>query len=290
MGEAAAPAVTDDDSHPAPLDRLLDNPLTGFAPWVVLYVVEGPGRVAIACTIALVMSAATLALEKVRGTELKLLSFVDVAAFSAFLLGSFIAAPSTISWFEDWFSELGNLFLVVVIGASMLARRPLTLSYAKEKTDPEYWDTPEFLRANQIVTAVWGLAFLAGAAAGLVGDLLLQYEDDIWTGWLIQVFAVMVAVAFTTWYAPHTMAVGLREAGRPTDPPPPVWDFWRDVASYLIPVGAASLVCDGGPVALGVGLIAVGAVLRQVCRRLAATSRAADAAAHPADTVPVPSA
>lgn len=280
---AGAPSSDGGAAVRARLDRLLDNPLTGFAPWVVLYVVEGPGRLTLACTIALVMSVIGLALEKLRGTQLKPLAFVDVAAFSAFLLGSFIAAPSTISWFEDWFSEFGNLFLVVVIGGSMLARQPFTLPYAKEEVDREYWDSPVFLRANYVLTGVWALAFLTGALASLVGNLVLSYEDDIWTGWLIQIVAVMVAVAFTTWYAPHTMAVSFEAAGLPTDPPEPIWTFWTNVATYLIPIGAMSLLFNGGPPILGITLILLGTALRALCHRRARSVQAArqDPATHP---------
>jgi hypothetical protein len=96
----------------------------------------------------------------------------------------------------------------------------------------------------------------------------------------VQVFAVMVAVAFTTWYAPHTLATSLQAAGQPTDPPAPVWVFWRDVATYVAAVGAVSLVFDGGPPSLGIGLVIVGAGLREVCRRRARSSRSTDAAIH----------
>lgn len=263
---AAAGGSTDPGAPHQRLGRFLDNPLTGYVPWVALYVLEGPGRTTSACAIALAMSCVGLALVKVRGTEVRLLSCIDVFAFTGFLIGSLVAAPSTVSWFEDWFSTAGNLFLFAVVSVTLVIRRPFTLPYAKEQTEPEFWDTPAFLRVNDVVTAMWALAFLVGAVAGLVGTLVLGYDDNIWTGWMVQIVAVMVAVAFTAWYGPRTMAETWEAAGRPTDPPAPVWEFWAIVATYLVPIGLVSLVFDGGPVWLGVALVVGGLALAPVFR------------------------
>lgn len=281
MGPATAMGTEDDVAALARIDRVLASPLTGFAPWVALYVVGGAGRVTLACAVALAMSVVTLAAQKARGAQLKLLSYADTVAFSAFLLGSFVAAPSTIAWCEDWFSESGYLFVVVVLAGSLLARRPLSVEFAKEHVEAQYWDTPEFRHVNVVVTTVWMLAFLGAAVAGLVTDLVLQYDDNIWTNWVLPIASVMVAVAFTTWYARNTMAVSLRRAGLPTDPARPVWDLWRVVAAFLVPMGLASLVFDGGPPALGVALVLGGSVLQHLCARRADAARASDARRAP---------
>lgn len=281
QGGAIAPGVQSEALDG--LDRALASPLTGFAPWVVLYVVGGTGRVALACGIALVMSVLTLSLERARGKRLTWLSYADTAAFGAFLLGSFTASPSTISWFEDWFSECGYLFVVAVLGGSVLAGHPLSTDYAKEHVDPVYWDSPEFRRVNRLVTSVWALAFLGAALAGLVTDLVLQYDDNIWTNWVLPIASVMAAVAWTTWYAQHTMARSLQEAGLPTDPPAPTWDLWRVLAAFLVPMGLVSLLFDGGPPALGFALILAGTVLPLHCRRQAAEARAITAQATGGD-------
>mgnify|MGYP001054531927 CR=1 FL=1 len=248
------------------LGRFLDHPLTGYVPWVALYVLEGPGRTTSACAIALAMSCTGLVLVKLRGTEVRLLSCVDIFAFTGFLIGSLVAAPSTVSWFEDWFSTAGNLFLFAVVTVTLVIRKPFTLPYAKEQTEPEFWDSPAFVRVNDVVTAMWALAFLVGAVAGLIGTLALGYDDNIWTGWLVQIVAVMVAVAFTAWYGPRTMAATREAAGRPTDPPAPVWEFWAIVATYLVPIGVVSLVFDGGPAWLGIAMVCGGLISATVFR------------------------
>lgn len=270
-GGAAAGAA---EPQRALIDRILANPITGFLPWIVLAVIEGPGRIALACAVALGMSVLFLVIEKVRGSSPKALSFVDVAAFGAFLVGSLVATPDTTDWLETWFGEIANVVLVAFVAISLLIRKPFTLQYAKEETPEEYWDSPTFLKVNYTITAVWGLAFLAAAVAGWYGDAILGSNNNLWTGWVLQIFASLIAVAFTEWYPDYATAKSLQEAGLPTDPPPPVQDFWAQLTIYLIIIGILSLVFDGGPVALGVGLIVVGAVGTGFFRNQSAAIRA----------------
>jgi len=274
-GAAGAEAV---EPERALIDRVLANPITGFLPWIVLAVIEGPGRIALACAVALAMSALFLVTEKVRGSSPKALSFVDVVAFGAFLIGSLVASPDTTTWLETWFGEIANIVLVLFVAISLLVRQPFTLQYAKEQTPEEYWDSPTFLRVNYVITAVWGLAFFGAAVAGWYGDAVLHSNNNLWTGWVLQIFASLIAVAFTDWYPDYATATSLQEAGVPTDPPPPVQDFFAQLTLYLLIIGIISLVFDGGPTALGVGLIVVGAVLTGLLRKQAQAVRAAQGA------------
>lgn len=259
------------------IDRILGHPLTGFAPWIVLAVIEGPGKIALACAVALAMAVAVLVLEKVRGSSPKALSFVDVIAFGSFLVASLVVSPGSTDWLEKWFGEIANIVLVLFVLGSLVLRQPFTLQYAKEETPEEYWDTPTFLKVNYTITAVWGLAFLGAAIAGWYGDAVLDNNNNLWTGWVLQIFASMIAVAFTAWYPDYATAKSLQEAGLPTDPPPPVADFLAQIALFVLIIGIISLVFDGGPTALGVGLIVVGAVGGAIFRKQAAATRASRA-------------
>ncbi len=284
MDGAAEPAGTRDASDEPPralVDRVLANPITGFLPWIVLAVIEGPGRIALASAVALGLSVLFLVVEVARGSSPKALSFVDVVAFGAFLVGALVASPGTTTWLETWFGEIANIVLVVFVFASLAIRKPFTLQYAKEETPEEYWDSPIFLRVNDVITAVWGLAFLGAAIAGWYGDAVLHSNNNLWTGWVLQIFASLIAVAFTEWYPDYATARSLEAAGLPTDPPPPVEDFLAQLTTYLIIIGIISLVFDGGPTALGVGLIVVGGVATGALRKRSAQVAAERAAASP---------
>lgn len=89
-----------------------------------------------------------------------------------------------------------GLLLIVLI--SLAVRKPFTLQYAREQVPQDQWNSPEFLRTNDVITAVWALAFLGLVAA----DLILIYRPD-WpprVGILITIAALVGAVKFTGWY------------------------------------------------------------------------------------------
>ncbi|GGL94359.1 hypothetical protein [Nakamurella endophytica] len=248
--------------------RILDNPFVGFLPWIVLAVLEGPGRLPWAAGAALALSVVFLVLDVVRGRTVKILAVVDVVAFTAFLVLVLAAPPATQRWLETWFGEISNLILVVVVVASMIARVPFTIQYAREQTDPSAWRTPLFLRINYVITGAWALAFAVSSAAGFYGDAVLHDNSNIWTGWIIQIGASLVAVQFTQWYPDYATANALRAAGEPTEPAPPVTDLLVPLLGYLVPVGIIVLVFGGAPTWLGIALIVVGSALSVQLRRV----------------------
>jgi hypothetical protein len=91
--------------------------------------------------------------------------------------------------------DTGLLLLVLV---SMAVGRPFTLQYAREQVAPEFWSSPEFVRTNYAITAVWALAFLVMVAA----ELALLYVPSLprRVGVVAIVLALVGAVKFTGWY------------------------------------------------------------------------------------------
>jgi hypothetical protein len=90
----------------------------------------------------------------------------------------------------------GGLLLIVVF--SMLIRQPFTLQYAREQAPKEFHDSPRFLAVNQVLTAVWGLAFALMAGADLIMARLPQAPLAV--GVVITVVALAGAAWFTGWY------------------------------------------------------------------------------------------
>lgn len=92
-----------------------------------------------------------------------------------------------------------GLLLIVLI--SLAVRKPFTLQYAREQVPQDQWISPEFLRTNDVITAVWAIAFLAL----VIADLIFIYMPD-WpprVGIFITVAALVGAVKFTGWYPEH---------------------------------------------------------------------------------------
>jgi hypothetical protein len=89
-----------------------------------------------------------------------------------------------------------GLLLIVLI--SIAIRQPFTQQYAREQVARELWRSPEFLRTNDVITAVWALAF----AALVIADIVLLYVPELPPrfGIIVSILALVGAVKFTAWY------------------------------------------------------------------------------------------
>ncbi|HEY0778211.1 MAG TPA: hypothetical protein VGD56_09620 [Gemmatirosa sp.] len=88
--------------------------------------------------------------------------------------------------------------LLLIVLVSIAVRRPFTSQYARERVARGLWASPEFVRTNYVISAVWALAFFV-----LVGaDLLLVYAPGLSprVGILATVAALGAAVKVTGRY------------------------------------------------------------------------------------------
>lgn len=241
----------------AVLDAILANPLAGLAPWIVYSLVEGEGRLEESAAVALGIALALLLLGWLRGSRPKLLEYSDVVFFAALAIFVAVASDDTHAWLERWSGEVANIALVAIALGSIAVRQPFTLAYAKEDAPRELWDDPAFLRTNYLITWAWAIAFLVEAASGFYGDLVLDDSNNIWTGWIIQTFPLIVAAQFTLWYPRRVEALGAIAQGEEAVVPP-VGEFIAMVCPWISIVGVIVLSMGEGPWWLGAGLIAVG--------------------------------
>ncbi|WP_329179154.1 hypothetical protein OG754_33510 [Streptomyces decoyicus] len=243
--------------------RLLDSPVIGMTPWIAMSVLVGPGRYELAVGVSLALAVAIVIAGRIRspGASLKILEISDVVFFAAMAVIGIFASPGTHRWLESYSGELSNIALMVIALGSMAVKVPFTLQYAREQVPREFWDNPRFLRTNYRITGVWGAAFGVAAIAGAYGDLVLHDANNLWTGWIIQIAAIIVALQFTRWYPEVVRARSLRERGLPGPPEPPLSSMLLPPAGYLTPVGIVVLAFNAGPTWLGIALIAAGVLL-----------------------------
>lgn len=242
------------------VDALLANPLVGLAPWIVYSLVEGAGRLEESAAIAFGLALAILMIGRLRGGRPKLLEFSDVAFFGGLAIFVAVASPDTHAWLERWSGEVANIALVAIALGSIAVRQPFTLAYAKEDAPRELWDNPVFLRTNYLITWAWAIAFTIEAASGFYGDLVLDDSNNIWTGWIIQTFPLIVAAQFTIWYPQRVRALGAIAHGEEATVPP-TSEFVAQVTPWISIIGVIVLAMDEGPWWLGVAFIALGSVL-----------------------------
>ncbi|MFJ2604745.1 hypothetical protein ACIO13_07090 [Streptomyces sp. NPDC087425] len=200
--------------------RVLDSPILGLLPWIIFAVVVGPGRFELGVALALACAVAVVIAGRVwrPGSSWKLLEFCDVAFFALLTLVGTLASEGTLRWLETYSGEIANIALLVIAFGSMALRMPFTLQYAREQVPRAQWESPLFLRTNYIVTGVWGAAFLVAAIAGAYGDLVQHDPNNIWTGWIIQIAAIVAALRFTRWYPARVRArAAAANAGKQDD-------------------------------------------------------------------------
>lgn len=252
------------------IDAFLESPLSGLAPWIAMSLIVGPGRFEEAASIALGMSILFLVLGHRKGGRVKMMELFDVAYFAVIAAIGLFASASVIEWMELWSGEMTNIALVVFAFGSIVLRNPFTLEYAKEQAPKEVWDSPLFLKVNYRITLAWALAFSFSALAGLYGVIVLHTSDNFWTGWILQIGAMLFAVAFTEWYPDVAPNKAMLAAGQPTEPPLPLIKLFDWIPAFVGIVGASLLITDSGPEWLGIVLVAVGLAAFVIVRRLSA--------------------
>jgi hypothetical protein len=248
--------VTGDVEKRGVLDRVMANPLVGLSPWILYSLVEGENRLELSAALALGLAVAILAVNWIKGSSPKMLEYSDVVYFAGLAVVVALSDAATHRWLELWGGEVANVALLVIALGSVVVRRPFTLQYAREDTPREYWDQPEFLRVNYLISWVWIVAFAIEAASGFFGDAVLHDSNNIWTGWIVQTFPLIVAAQFTIWY-PNRLAA--RRDGKVASAPT-VGDFLATVTPWITVVGIIVLSAGGAPMWVGIGLIAVGIV------------------------------
>ncbi|WP_326586777.1 hypothetical protein [Streptomyces sp. NBC_01294] len=251
-----------DGTATGPVAGFLENPVVGMAPWILFSLLVGPGRFEIAVGVALAAVVTLIVLSRLvnRGTSWKLLELADVVFFAALAVIGALASEGTLRWLETYAGEVANVTLAVIAFGSMAVGMPFTIQYAREQVDPALWHTPGFVRTNYVITGVWGLAFLVAALAGAYGDLVLHNPNNIWTGWIIQILAIVAALKFTVWYPDVVRARATREATGQGPEPPRLAGLLLPLAGLLVPIGIAVLIFDD-MWWLGVALIVAGSLL-----------------------------
>ncbi len=254
------------DQSVTPLGRVLDNPVMGFAPWIIFSVIEGPGRFTAAAGAAFGAALIILLAGVAIGFRAKLLDLAAIAFFGVLLGLGLLVGNDAHAWLERWCGEISNVMIVLVALGSVVVCRPFTLQYAREMTEREYWNSPLFLHINYVLTWVWISSFFVTAAVGWYGDGPLHEPDNIWTNWIVSIAVLIFAIRFTEWYPARAKSAALRAAGLPDDTDGrsiTVGALFLPLAVYLVPIGIVFLVFDTAPWWIAVTLIVLGGAITQ---------------------------
>ena len=126
---------------------------------------------------------------------LRALDAVSVVLFGLLALFTGFVAPS--ASLEAVRLVVDTVFFLLCSG-SLLLRRPVTRAYGHEHVPDEFWNTPAFARANDLMTAAWaaGFAVMAVADAAVIFESGFSLTLDLAIG----LGVLGLVIAFTVRY------------------------------------------------------------------------------------------
>ncbi len=116
----------------------------------------------------------------------------------------------------------GGLGLLILISLTSLFPRPL-MYYMGRKfgTDgtqagtawwSSLWQYPSFRRSQRVITAVWGVGYLAEAVAKVAWVLMLPFDTAYLLNQVVPLAVTVALMGWTIWYANRTRRAGERRA------------------------------------------------------------------------------
>lgn len=170
--------------------------LLGFAPWIsFLIIAQGSMfRLKVGLVVALVLSVIIGVTRLHRGVILWVgLAFFTYASVAVVMLDDM--------WTAQHMGILANGALAACAWLTIAFKKPFTLDYARDHTDPTLWDNPVFIRTNIIITSVWAAAFTANTI--LAWGKMIHFILPEWAYEVCSYSLLIAAVAYTTWYPAH---------------------------------------------------------------------------------------
>ncbi|MHB9072681.1 MAG: hypothetical protein ACYC6G_04070 [Desulfobaccales bacterium] len=168
--------------------------LLGFLPWILFGILAGPSLTSLEIGLAVALLASlALGFKQLRKGFFLTWGSLLFFAFS-FILVAFLKNL----WVIEHMDLLARGTLAAIAWASIVARQPFTLQYARESVPEAYWRTPGFIHAGYFISTIWGIIFLIALGA----SLFRPYLDQM-AGWLYYFFAtgtMFLGIIFTQWY------------------------------------------------------------------------------------------
>ena len=175
----------------------MSGSVRGFIPWIAFAVLSGTVGWEAGAITAVLLSLALLVRGRRAGQGLDE-NVIELSAAVFFVAIAVLAAVAPHSSLRDGVGALSSAWLAVTAWGSLAISRPFTMGIARRSVPQQFWDTPQFRRANNVITAVWAASFtLTALAAGAV-DLADPHASLTTT--LIQIAGFVVPAVFTVRY------------------------------------------------------------------------------------------
>ena len=202
--------------------------LSGFAPWIVFWVLVGNVPFAVAALVALAIAVIAIAIGRVTGKPGGTLEIGATATFSVLTILTFTLTESAL---EQWIQPLSNAGIFLVALVSVLTGKPFVREFAAAEQPADVVRTELFGRVVRLLTWIWVAAFAGMAvssaippmAHGLAGELAGREATILDTKaplsyifyWVIP-FSLLGLAALAARLLPDRVLAGIDDVARET--------------------------------------------------------------------------
>ena len=194
--------------------------LSGFAPWIVYWVLVGNVPFAIAVLVALAIALIAFAVARVTGKPGGTLEIGAVATFSVLTALTFALSQSAM---EQWILPLSNAGIFLVALVSVLAGKPFVHEFVAAEQPADVIKTELFGQVVRLLTWVWVAAFAAMTVSSAIPPIVDRKATILDTNtplsfvfyWVIP-FSLLGLAALAARFLPNRMLAGIDDVARET--------------------------------------------------------------------------
>jgi len=194
--------------------------LSGFAPWIVYWVLVGNVPFTIAVLAALAIAVLAVAVGRSTGKPGGTLEIGAVATFSVLTVLTFTLSESAM---EQWIQPLSNAGIFLVALISVLTGKPFVHEFATAEQPADVVKTELFGRVVRLLTWVWVAAFAAMTVSSAIPPIADGNATILDTKtppsfvfyWVIP-FSLLGLAALASRFLPDRLLAGIDDVARET--------------------------------------------------------------------------
>jgi len=184
--------------------RLVDDPVVGLLPWILMTMAVPPWGFETGMLVGLASSLALVGIAMTRGERPRMLESADAVLFGALVLIGLASQPAVDGWLTNHCDEVSNAALALLAFGSVALNMPFTEQYSRYRLAP--LSTRVRKQVDKETAIAWGLGFSLATIAGGYGEWVIKDSDNLWTGWILQTLPVVWAYLYTRWLDRRALA------------------------------------------------------------------------------------
>ncbi len=178
--------------------------LSGFAPWIVFWILIGNVPIGIAVVVALIFAVAVTIVSRVRGAAVRLLESGAVVSFVILALLTFTANRE---FLDRWLLALSFAAILVVVLAGVARGTPFVREFAAADQAPDVIKSDLFGPVTATVTWIWVGAFAVMTVSAAIPSVVDAGPGMAYTGyWVVPAVALGAAALASRVLTEHMVA------------------------------------------------------------------------------------